>query len=129
MSLLPIMSGIAGMLPGAGPLVSGAITGVDALSSMLNNKQAITPRDKQLYETNYTEQLTNVYQNGGLMQSYQLGGSTFKQYDFKSHSKGGGRIDMNGNPDPRGIAELEKQENAFKLPDGNWYIFSDKLKF
>jgi len=36
---------------------------------------------------------------------------------------------MNGNPNPWGRAELEKQENAFKLPDGNWYIFSDHLKF
>jgi len=70
------------------------------------------------------------YQSGGKMTStYNQGGMLFKQYDFKSHAKGGGKIDMNGNPNPWGRAELEKQENAFKLPDGNWYIFSDHLKF
>lgn len=129
MSFLPIMSSLAGLIPGAGPALSAGITGVNMLSNMLNQQDPTESRDKQLYATNYTEQLNNTYKSGGMMKSYNQGGILFKQYDFKPHSKGGGKIDMNGNPNPWGIAELEKKENAFKLPDNNWYIFSDHLKF
>ena len=64
-----------------------------------------------------------------MIQSISDGQNSFKQYNFPSHAQGGGLIDMNGNPNPFGIAELERKENAFKLDTGNWYVFSDLLKF
>lgn len=124
--MIPALPVLAGLGSAAAPFIS---TAVGMLGNMINPQKPRTPRDEQMYQTNYTEQLTNVFALGGEMPMFTAGGPVFKQYDFKSHSEGGGKIDMNANPDPRGIAELEKQENAFRLPDGNWYIFSDRLKF
>lgn len=74
-----------------------------------------------------------AYKDGGkLKRSYfKNGGSLngrFTQYNAPSHSNGGQMIDSNGNPSPNAVAEIEKMENMYTLPNSTEkYIFSDSL--
>ena len=128
-TILPIASGAANFIPGLGPLASTGISMAGSLAMAALDKKEPDPVNKQEFETNYTEQLSAVYAGGGMMGKIYAGGGEFKQYDFPSHEKGGGRIDINGNPNPLGRSILERDENAFKLSNGNYYIYSSQLKF
>lgn len=63
------------------------------------------------------KQTTNIYMKGGLL----------KKYNAPSHAQGGQIINSLGNPDPKGNAEIELQEAAVTSPQGETYVFSDRL--
>lgn len=98
------------LLPALNLLVPGLGTGASMAAGIGSSLLAKEP-GKPLKQT------TDIYMKGGLL----------KKYNAPSHANGGQLINSLGNPDPNGKAEIELQEAGVTNPQGDTYVFSDKL--
>lgn len=95
------------------PAVAGAVnpilgTALDVVMNMFNKEEEVKPIENIGY-------------------SYKKGGK-LTQYNAPSHAKGGMKIDINGNPSKKPIAEIEKKENIYTIPGSKEkFVFSDFL--
>lgn len=65
----------------------------------------------------------NIYQmnNGGNIEV-----ANSKQYNAPNHNNGGQLVNANGNTNGNPVAEIQNNENAYKIDD-NMFVFSDEL--
>jgi len=124
---IPVFGQIAAGAMKIGSFLTKGITAmVDAIKEHKN------PTDELVNEKYSPTHKESAFSFGNL-DNKALGGSTnsyneiFRQYNTKSHAKGGQMLDANNNPtnNPnKAKAEIEKKENSYKD-----YVFSDELGF